>query len=443
MRVLKLSALALICTALATTPARARDIALLIANSAYETMGTLRNPVNDIDRIGRSLQSLGFEVQRATNLRRADMTTALLNFSSQARGADTAMIFYSGHGFEADGVNYLIPIDYAPNHPSEIKFAAIRLDDAMDAVAGATRLSVVVLDACRDNPLASSTRGGSRGLARVTANPSQVVAYSTAPGDVAQDGFGTTSPYTQALAEMMERTPNIDVRQLFTSLSARTTELAQTTQTPYAEFGAFSAQHVSLTGAAATPRPAPQPAPVQNNGEMLALWDAVKDSGDATALGQFAARYPQSALAAEANRRLSALGAVSAQRDSITPPPAAASPAPAMFLQSTPSQPYDGRYTLEMSCSAIRKHSNGFVKNIPVTVTNGSFSYSEGTPNTDGYLQMDGTVDQSGTLTVRGRTYNDYRPGRIRFDAGGFSSTALKASGRRGRRYCEAKLLKQ
>ena len=191
----------------------------------------------------------------------------------------------------------------------------------MEAVAGATRLSVVVLDACRNNPLAG-TRGGGRGMARVTARPSQVVAYSTAPGQVAQDGVGGTSPYTQALAEMMQANPRMDVRRLFTSLSARTTELAQTEQIPYAEFGAFNANHVSLTGdvpSGEQPIITSGPSPT----EMLALWDAIKDSDDPVALQNFANNYPESPLAIEANRRRTAIldtGAHSQPRNALASP---------------------------------------------------------------------------------------------------------------------------
>lgn len=287
----------------AALPASARDIALIIANSNYAEMGVLKNPANDMNRMTSTLSSLGFEVRRATDLRRDQMAAALLDFAREARGAETAMVFYSGHGFEADGINYLIPVDYAPRHPADVKFAAIKLDDVMEAVAGATRLSVVVLDACRNNPLAG-TRGGGRGLARVTARPSQVVAYSTAPGQVAQDGIGGVSPYTQALSEMMQSNPAMDVRRLFTSLSSRTTQLAQTEQVPYAEFGAFNANHVSLTGAVpqgAQPQPAPSAQP--SSAEMLALWDAIKDSKDADALENFERSYPESPLAMEAQRR--------------------------------------------------------------------------------------------------------------------------------------------
>ena len=415
-----LTALLGLVVALATaTAANARDVALIVANAGYVKMGPLANPTNDARRMRGVLEGLGFEVQVSENLGRAQMLDVLTRFAQTSRGADTAMIFYSGHGFEADGVNYLIPVDFAPKHPDDVRFMAVRLEDAMDAVAGAARLSVVILDACRDNPLATGTRGGSRGLARVTARPSQVVAYSTAPGRVAMDGAGATSPYTQALAETIEANPAMDVRRLFTSLSSRTTQLARAEQIPYAEFGAFSAAHVSLDGR--TPRPVAAPAPAPAAGDasvMLAMWDAVKDAGDARALDDFAKRFPDSPLAAEAARRSAAL--------------AAPKPAP------TGPNPQDGRRILGVHCrpTDLTRAATEAPKrtDFEVDVRGGRFVAAADPFDPQRLPYLTGTLAPDGAMTMEGRMVLDGAVRDVRFTP----VRSLHASVRSGATVCDA-----
>lgn len=213
-------------------------MALVIGNGAYEHATPLRNPANDVSEMVRTLRSMGFDdVEALLDLDEDALEDAFVRFEAKAAEADTALIFYSGHGLEIGGVNYLIPIDARLGRPGAERSEAVPMSDALTAVSGARRLAVVILDACRsDGP--GATKGGARGFAAVKADrPGMVVAFSTSAGAVAWDGEGALSPYTQALTEMLSEAPDADVRLVFTSLGQRTSELAGGEQRPFARFG--------------------------------------------------------------------------------------------------------------------------------------------------------------------------------------------------------------
>ncbi|MCI4666508.1 MAG: caspase family protein, partial [Neomegalonema sp.] len=273
----------------------------------------LKNPGNDAAEIKRRFDAIGFdEVVRATDLDKAGFERALLAFARKARGADTAVIYYSGHGLEVGGRNFLVPLGADIAHPNDAQLLTVPLDSLTKAASGAKRLAVVIIDACRDNPWAGVK--GAKGLARVdVSKPRLVLAYSTAPGKVAEDGAGRLSPYTQALSELLAKSPGLDVRVLFTALGDRTDELSRGPQSPWASFGKFGAETVALLPGAgktrpeaaaadpaprpyAPPRPvAPKPsilgeAPKKLDAKTRALWDRAS-AGDAKSLAELGDRY--------------------------------------------------------------------------------------------------------------------------------------------------------
>lgn len=235
----RLVATLIICAA-GAAHAAAERVALVIGNSSYTHQAPLSNPVNDAAKMTETLTAIGYEVTTLLDLDEDGMERALADFSELADGAEVALVYYSGHGMEISETNYLIPIDAELEKERDARFEAVDLETVRAAIEGAQKLKVVILDACRNNTFLARTRGGTRGLKRVVATAGEVIAYSTAPGSVAQDGEpGGLSPYTRALSEKLEAQPTLDVRFLFTSLGAKTAEYAGVQQRPYTEFASL------------------------------------------------------------------------------------------------------------------------------------------------------------------------------------------------------------
>lgn len=185
--------------------------ALVIGNSAYAGSARLTNPGNDAAAISRKLSDLGFKVTRIDDGDREALVRGLVQFQQRASSSQVTVLYYSGHGMQIDGVNYLLPVNIDPSKPSTLKLQALPLDTIIETyVPGRTRL--VFLDACRDNPAVSaSTRGFSRGLAPIQAPAGTLIAYATRDGGVAEDGKGRHSPFTQALLDMIDEPEDISL----------------------------------------------------------------------------------------------------------------------------------------------------------------------------------------------------------------------------------------
>ena len=229
-------------------------VALVIGNSAYHRT-PLANPVNDARLIAAKLRAQGFEVFDFYNASQRDMKRAVQSFAAtlRQRGKDAAaFIFYAGHGVQVKGENYLIPVDEHIASEADVDIDAVSLSSIMSMLENSeARLSIVVLDACRDNPFGHA-RGGSRGLARVDAPSGSLVAFSTSPGKVAVDGpAGGNSFYTAALAQAMAE-PGLKIEEVF-----KRVRIAVREQTPW--------ESTSLTGdfypAQAQPTQAEPPQP--------------------------------------------------------------------------------------------------------------------------------------------------------------------------------------
>ncbi|WP_158008138.1 caspase family protein [Methyloceanibacter superfactus] len=190
----------------ASAPASAeKRVALVIGNSAYQHTGTLKNPSNDATDMARTLRELDFEVIDGTDLTKRDMVKRIRTFADKVRGADVGLFYYAGHGLQVNGRNFLAPVDAKLSSDVDLDFEAVELDLVLKQLERSSRLSLVFLDACRDNPLAmqlaqtSRSLGIGRGLAQVEKAVGMMIAFSTQPGNVALDGDGRNSPYTAAL----------------------------------------------------------------------------------------------------------------------------------------------------------------------------------------------------------------------------------------------------
>ena len=256
---------ALVLTVALSLPALAQTkLALVIGNSAYGSLPVLANPANDAKLIAGHLEKVGFKVTLLTDQGQGQIKSAISGFAEdiEKAGTDTiAAFYYAGHGVQIDGTNYLIPIDVALKTKSDVVLNAVSVSDLLKTLEFArARVNLLVLDACRDNPFASGTRSITRGLARIDAPAGSIVAYATAPGQVAQDGDNGNGPYAIALAENIS-TPGLSLEDVFRKVRIAVSEKTDGAQMPWEETSLT--QEVLLAGdsVAAPVVAAPAPAP--------------------------------------------------------------------------------------------------------------------------------------------------------------------------------------
>lgn len=191
-------------------------LALVIGNSDYH-QGALKNPVNDARDFASTLRKLGFEVILKTNASLQEMDRSIDQFGRKLeKTKGVGLFYYAGHGVQFKGKNYLIPVTADIERETELKYKTLDAQRVIDEMEYAQNgLNIVVLDACRNNPLTRSFRSGKRGLARFDNTPSGLmVAYSTAPGKQAADGNGRNSPYTQQLIRSVQK-DNLPLEMVF------------------------------------------------------------------------------------------------------------------------------------------------------------------------------------------------------------------------------------
>ena len=196
-----------------TSAAAERRVALVVGNGAYVNTTPLSNPKNDARDISAALKETGFDVVEALDADKLKLDAALRSFTDKLTGADVALFFYAGHGLQVGAQNYLVPTDAKLERERDLEFEAVRLDFVLRQmeIDRDGKTSIVILDACRDNPLARNlarsmgTRSVSigRGLAAAATGLGTFIAFATQPGNVALDGAGANSPFTSALARHM------------------------------------------------------------------------------------------------------------------------------------------------------------------------------------------------------------------------------------------------
>jgi len=305
-------------------------VALVIGNGGYEHAPRLSNPVHDATDIAAALGALGYSVQLVKDARKAGMEAALAQFAKVAKGADQALVYYSGHGIEVGGVNYLLPVEARAESETTIPLEAVALPTVMGVAAGARQLGLVVLDACRNNPLANSmqrvdgSRGVARGLAPVEPAGNVLVAYATRDGRVAADGTGRNSPYTAAILETL-REPGLEVGLFWRTVRDRVLSATQAQQEPFT-YGSLGAERLYLNPPAASPTPSPSPASVYDpRAAELALWQGAQRLGTQDAYRDYLTKYPQGQFSTQAKLQLAALGRPAASGAGLVSPSTGAS----------------------------------------------------------------------------------------------------------------------
>jgi uncharacterized caspase-like protein len=227
-------------------------VALVIGNGAYQNVTPLKNPVGDAKLMAEALKSVGFELVGGEPLIDADKPTlerAIRSFGQALRGGAVGLFYYSGHGVQIGGANYLVPVGANVAEELDAKFELVDAGLVLDAMANArNRLNIVSLDACRNNPFGGrGVRGFVAGLGEVLAPAGTVISYATQPGAVALDGAGEHSPYTQALAKAI-REPGRDVFATFNEVGLRVKEVTGGLQQPWLATSPIDGQFFFVPG---------------------------------------------------------------------------------------------------------------------------------------------------------------------------------------------------
>jgi len=220
--------------------------ALIFGNSNYKH-SPLKNPVNDAQAMAKALNNLGFNVIVELNANQEKMEAAIDKFGRYlVAGNQVGLFYYAGHGVQVDGENYLIPISAQIKRQSDVRYKAINIGQVLGAMGEANdNLNIVILDACRDNPLPRSFRSGSRGLARVEGPKGTIIGFATSPGSTAADGEGDNGLYTKHLLNNIQK-PDLSIEQVFKKVLQGVNDETKGQQVPWTESsftGNFSFSH--------------------------------------------------------------------------------------------------------------------------------------------------------------------------------------------------------
>ena len=195
---------------------RARKVALVLGNSDYKSVGVLPNPVNDANAIAKILTGFGFGVTLQLDAGRAQMEAAITAHALRlAEGKGVGLFYYAGHGLQLAWTNFLVPVDAAIHTAADVHAGCVDLSGLMDGMRKAANpMNIVILDACRDNPFERDFRVSNKGLTQMDAPNDTLLAYATAPGNVASDGDGANGLYTESLIKEI-RTPETRIEDVF------------------------------------------------------------------------------------------------------------------------------------------------------------------------------------------------------------------------------------
>jgi WD40 repeat protein len=213
--------------------ANERRLALVIGNSTYNS-SPLANPANDGRAMATKLRQLGFEVMEKENASREDMIRMSREFGNRLKLGGVGVFYYAGHGIQVNGMNYLLPIDSDIQDETELQTRAYDVNEVLNKMDSAkNRLNIIILDACRNNPLLRSSRSALNGLATMQQGTGTIVAYATKPGATAADGpAGGNSLYTQQLLLALSQ-PGLKVEDVFKQVRMEVYRRSNGTQTPW------------------------------------------------------------------------------------------------------------------------------------------------------------------------------------------------------------------
>jgi uncharacterized caspase-like protein len=298
-------------TLISVAPAAAdKRVALVIGNGAYKNAPRLPNPPNDAQDVAAALKRSGFETIVGLDLDKDGMDSVAIRFARVARDADVAVFYYSGHALQYAGINYLVPVDAQLSDEADLRLLE-RVDDIVADLQRAKNLRILVLDSCRDNPLAENlkrsigaTRGMSiqRGLAKIDNPEGLIVAYATQAGRTAEDGVGRNSPFTTAFLKYIE-TPE-EIGTIFRKVAADV--YAQTNHGQLPELSLSLIGEFYLRGQLDV-RLSTQPSATTALSEAAQAWSVTKDATSQAVLEDFIRQFGTTVYGSMARARLEEL----------------------------------------------------------------------------------------------------------------------------------------
>ncbi len=293
------------------TTSSERRTALVIGNGAYTNAPPLKNPPNDATLVATTLKNLGFEVTVATNRSQREMKQMIREFGQKLRaGGGVGLFYFAGHGVQAKGRNYLVPIDAEIQTEVDLEDVAVdvnyilsMMDDAQNA------LNIVILDACRNNPFVRSFRSAQDGLAQVKAPTGTLIAYATSPDSTAADGGGTNSPYSEELTRQMEAS-GVLLETMFRRVTEQVSFRTGGRQEPWYSNnakGEFFFKLSTTSGSTNSNLSDPQAAKIDAVTVEREYWETIRSSNDTQDYKDYLKSYPNGSYAVVASARIKQL----------------------------------------------------------------------------------------------------------------------------------------
>ena len=279
-------------------------IALVIGNSRYES-APLQNPVNDSKAFAEKLREMGFQVIEKENLTTRQIPATLREFRSSLKPGAVALFFYAGHGLQIKGVNYLPAVDADVASEEDVSMQSIDVNKLLDMLGEAkTRLNLVFLDACRNNPFTRRLRSGISGLAKVDAPSGTLISFATRPGSAASDGTGSNHGlYTEMLLQAIDE-PNLPIEQVLKQVGSAVKQASKGQQEPWSE-GSIEGDFSFRTAVVDTEKinPAGQ-VTVSPEAIELTFWNSVRSGGTQRDYQSYLDKYPKGQFVSLAQDRL-------------------------------------------------------------------------------------------------------------------------------------------
>jgi hypothetical protein len=362
-----------------------KRIALVIGNGAYKDVPNLSNPVSDASDVAAALANTGFDVIVEANLNQLGMQEASIRFAREARTADVALFYYSGHALQFSGVNYLVPIDAVLRDEADLR-RMTRVDQILADLQQAKILRILVLDACRDNPFVEEIKrsvGRSRsadighGLAIMDSPDGTIISYATQSGRTADDGPGRNSPYTAAFLSHIAEKDNITA--VFQHIGADVYESTRGTQVPELSLSFFGDYYLNGKMKEAVDPPATA-ARTDPCADAAYHWKSVESVGTIAAFEDHLLRFPTCAFAGLARTRIAEIKANSGSPTSTT-------------------NVFDGVWLVREACEKLgpwRADTYQFAGKIK----DGIYRYQFGTDGEAGSATYQGRIEKDGSAEI-------------------------------------------